>query len=213
MRLRAGWLGLGMLCLVSAALAYAVLVRTAWGQQADADATSAILDASGDVVGTAMAVLARPLVIIVLAACLVVLLPLALARLRFGAAAAAVVVPATTIPAAYHLRDSVLTRPHLGVRGYEYNTFPSTHATTAIALLVAVLLLWPRPLDHGDLTRAGFVVSLVLIGNVTSYAHRPADVVGSLLLVCGATLVAVAVLGFRPPWPKPRRARRRSAPR
>jgi membrane-associated phospholipid phosphatase len=212
MRLRARWLGLGVLCLASAAIAYAVLVRTVWGQQADAVATSGILDGSGDVVGPAMAALARPLLIVALAGCLVVLLLLALARLRFGAAAASVVVPATTIPAAYHLRDSMLSRPHLGVRGYDYNTFPSTHATTAIALLVAVLLVWPRPLDHRDLSRAGFVVSLVLIGNVTSYAHRPADVVGSLLLVCGSTLIAVALLGFRPPRPRPRRALRRSAP-
>lgn len=212
MRLRARWLGLGVLCLIAAALAYAAMVRTRRGQQADAAVTTAIIEVCGDVLGAATSALARPLLIVALACLLAVLLPLALARLRWSAAAAAVVVPAISIPAAYQLREDTLTRPDLDVRGYELNTFPSTHAAAAIALLVAVLLLWPRPLDHRDLSRAGFVVSLIFVGNVTSHAHRPADVLGSLLLVCGAALVAVAVVGFRPPRPRRRRAQRRCAP-
>jgi membrane-associated phospholipid phosphatase len=212
MRLRARWLGIGVLCLAFAAIVYAVTVHTRIGQQLDADAMTAILGVCGGAFGRAIAALARPLLIIALGGCLIVLLPLALARLRFAAVAAAVLVPAASIPAAYHLRDVWLTRPDFGVRGYDDNTFPSTHAATAIALLVSTLLLWPRPLDHRDLSRAGFVTSLVLLGNVTSYAHRPADVLGSLLLVCGATLFAVALVGFRSPRPRRRHARQRSAP-
>lgn len=212
MRQRARWLGLGLASLAAGMLAYAVLVRTRPGQALDADLMSAILGAVPGPVGAALASLARPLLFYVLVPVVALLALLALARGRWAAALAASVVAALPAPVSLHLREHVLTRPELGIRGYDYNTFPSTHAAAAFGLLAALLLVWPRPVDRGDVSRAAFVAALVLLGNVTSYAHRPADVLGSLLLVCGVVGLTVAVLGFRPATPRRRRARPRSSP-
>jgi membrane-associated phospholipid phosphatase len=212
MRQRARWLGLGLASLAASVLAYAVLVRTQPGQALDADLMSAVLGAAPGPVGTALAALARPLLFYVLVPLVGLLALLALARGRWAAALAAAVVAAAPAPISLYLREHVLTRPDLGVRGYDYNTFPSTHAAAAFGLLAALLLAWPRPVDRGDVARASFVAGLVLLGNVTSYAHRPADVLGSLLLVCAVAGLTVAVLGFRPARPRRRRARRRSSP-
>jgi membrane-associated phospholipid phosphatase len=212
MRQRARWLGLGLACLAASALAYAVLVRTSPGQALDADLMTAVLNALPGPAGAALAVVARPLLFYVLVPLVAVLTLLALARGRWAAALAATVVAATPAPLSLHLREHMLTRPDLDVRGYDYNTFPSTHAAAAFGLLAALLLVWPRAADRGDVSRAAFVAALVLLGNVTSYAHRPADVLGSLLLVCAVTALTVAVLGFRPATPRRRRARPRSSP-
>lgn len=213
MRQRARWLGLGLVSLAASVLAYAVLVRTRPGQELDADLMSAVLGAAPGPVGAALAALARPLLFYVLVPVVGLLALLALARGRWAAALAAAVVAAAPAPASLYLREHELTRPDLGVRGYDYNTFPSTHAAAAFGLLAALLLVWPRAADRGDVSRAAFVAALVLLGNVTSYAHRPADVLGSLLLVCAVTALTVAILGFRPATPRRRRARRRSSPR
>lgn len=212
MRQRARWLGLGLASPALTAITYAVLVRTLPGQAVDADLMTAILNATPGPVGAALAALARPLLFYVLVPLVVLLALLALARGRWAATLAATVVAATPAPLSLHLREFVLTRPDLGVRGYDHNTFPSTHAAAAFGLLVALLLVWPRPVDRQDLSRASFMAAVVLLGNVTSYAHRPADVLGSLLVVAAIAWVAVAVVGFRPVTPRRRRARRRSSP-
>lgn len=212
MRQRARWLGLGLASLASSVLSYAVLVRTRPGQALDADLMSAVLGAVPGPVGAALASLARPLLFYVLVPVVAILALLALARGRWTAALAAAVVAGAPGPISLHLREGVLTRPDLGVRGYDYNTFPSTHAAAAFGLLAALLLVWPRPVDSGDVSRASFVAALVLLGNVTSYAHRPADVLGSLLLVSAVAALTVAALGFRPARPRRRRALRRSSP-
>lgn len=212
MRQRARWLGLGLASLALTVITYAVLVRTLPGQAVDADLMTAILDATPGQVGAALAALARPLLFYVLVPLVVLLCLLALARGRWAATVAAVIVSATPAPLSLHLREYVLTRPDLGVRGYDFNTFPSTHAAAAFGLLVALLLVWPRPVDRQDMSRASFLAAVVLLGNVTSYAHRPADVLGSLLVVAAIAWVAVALVGFRPVTPRRRRARRRSSP-
>lgn len=212
MRQRARWLGLGLAALAASVIAYAVLVRTQPGQALDADLMTAILSTVPRPVGVALASLVRPLLFYALVPLVAVLTLLSLARARWAAALAATVVAAAPAPLSLHLREQVLSRPDLGIRGYDYNTFPSTHAAAAFGLLAALLLVWPRPVDRGDVSRAAFVAALVLLGNVTSYAHRPADVLGSLLVVGAITWVAVALVGFRPATPTRRRVRRRSSP-
>ncbi|MDV3296756.1 MAG: phosphatase PAP2 family protein [Brachybacterium paraconglomeratum] len=212
MRQRARWLGLALASLVAAVLAYAVLVHTRPGQLLDAEVWSAILDSTPTPIAEALAALARPLIFYVLVPLVATLVLLALARGRWAAAMAATLVAATPTPAALYLRENVLTRPDLGVRGYDHNTFPSTHAAAAFGLLVALILVWPGPVDRRDAGRVAFVAALVLLGNVTSYAHRPADVLGSLLLVGAVAFLAVAALGFRPATPRRPRVRQRSVP-
>lgn len=213
MAARVKWLGLGLLTTAVAILAYVVLVRTRPGQVVDAEVMSAILDTVPPPVGRALAALARPLIFYVLVPLVSLLTLLAVARRRWGAALAAVVMSAAPGPVCLQLREHVLTRPDLGVAGYDHNTFPSTHAGAAFGLLVALLLVWPRVPDHADVARASFVAALAMVGNVTSYAHRPADVVGSLLIVLALAWLAAGVFGVRPARPRRPRGLRRSSPR
>lgn len=91
---------------------------------------------------------------------------------------------------------SVLVRPAYSIVGYPENTFPSTHVSATAALLVAVWLLAPR--RPGWLSRAlGGATALVALGNVVGHAHRPSDVLGSLLLVA-AVVAAVRAIGGGP---------------
>lgn len=76
-----------------------------------------------------------------------------------------------------------LPRPlHGGGIGYVVNTFPSTHASATLALIVAAWWLVPR---RPAWLAAGFILvaGTVAIGNVVGHAHRPSDVLGSILLV------------------------------
>lgn len=76
-----------------------------------------------------------------------------------------------------------LPRPlHGRELGYLTNTFPSTHASATLALLVAVWWLCPRrPVWLTRLLCAA--AGVAALGNVVGHAHRPSDVLGSALLV------------------------------
>lgn len=213
MRRRARWLALCLLTIAAAVVAYAAMVWTSPGQRIDGQLATLILDLTPPVVGRALAALSRPYVLVGLGLAVAALLPWAVIRGCWADAGAALIIPATAIPAAYALRTAVLTRPDLISGGYLVNTYPSTHAAAAFSLLASALILWPKPLEVGDLTRAGFLAVVVGLGNVTSYAHRPADVLGSVLLAAGATALALATTGIRPGRPTPRRDLPRSAPR
>ncbi|UUZ44048.2 phosphatase PAP2 family protein [Janibacter limosus] len=93
----------------------------------------------------------------------------------------ALLVPLVSIPLARWLRVS-LPRPD---HGYSYvdNTMPSTHATVVVAAVVAVAMMWPsqRPAWLGWCL--GGVVAMACPGNVVGHAHRPSDVLASVLLV------------------------------
>jgi membrane-associated phospholipid phosphatase len=90
------------------------------------------------------------------------------------------------------LRDEVIERPDLGTAGYAHNTFPSTHACAGFALIGLGLLLWPKVPGLVTLAVAALLAGLVALGNIAGYAHRPVDVLGSLLLAVTAILLAYA---------------------
>lgn len=100
---------------------------------------------------------------------------------RWAVVAGALLVPLVSIPLARWLRVS-LPRPD---HGYSYvdNTMPSTHATVVVAAVVAVAMMWPsqRPAWLGWCL--GGVVAVACLGNVVGHAHRPSDVLASVLLV------------------------------
>lgn len=112
---------------------------------------------------------------------------------RRRVAAAALVLLGSTLLS--WLLKALLMRPEYGVAGYPDNSFPSTHASATMALIAAVLLLAPQhpPWVDRGLAAAGVVV---VIGNVVGHAHRPSDVIGSLLLV-GLVTGAVRATGAR----------------
>jgi membrane-associated phospholipid phosphatase len=99
------------------------------------------------------------------------------------------------VPLGPYLRDELLSRPRFDEEPFPLNSLPSTHATAAAALTVAVLLLWPCPRPWWLFNAAGVVLLLVAIGNVVSQAHRPSDVVASFLLVGALAAGALALVG------------------
>lgn len=213
MRQRVRWLGLGLASLAAACLWYAASVHTWLGQWVDAELTGSILTAFPGALGDALGALARPLLLFVLALVVAGLAVLALSRRRWAAVLAAAVTAGLPAALSPYLRQDVLTRPDLGVSGYAYNTFPSTHASAAFGLLAALLLVWPRDPDRPDVSRAAFLAALVMVGNVSSHAHRAADVVGALLLTCAIAWLAAATFGFKPARPRRQHVRPRSSPK
>lgn len=104
-----------------------------------------------------------------------------LARGRWAVVAAALLVPLISIPLARWLRVT-LPRPD---HGYSYvdNTLPSTHAAVVVAAAVAIAMMFPseRPASLGWCL--GGVAAVACLGNVVGHAHRPSDVLASVLLV------------------------------
>lgn len=125
------------------------------------------------------------------AAVVAVLGLVALVRRRWRDLVAAVLVAAGTVGVAVGVRE-LLERPDLGGFGYAHQTFPSGHVAVVGGLGVAAWLLWPWPSSRPVAGWTGLVVTAVAaLASVVTYAHRPSDVVGSLL-VAAAAAVAVS---------------------
>ncbi|MFV2144746.1 phosphatase PAP2 family protein [Isoptericola sp. G70] len=185
----------GAACAVGCALVYLVSVHTAPGRGADEWLRLRV------VVGLdwfePVGELLRRVFPLLLAAVVVMLGVLALVRRRWAAVTTALLVVAVSTVAAYGLRQ-VLDRPGAGTGlsgGPDVNTFPSTHVAATTALVLAVVLLWPREPTPAVLTGAAFLVVAAALGSVVNHAHRPGDVVGSVLLVAAVTATALGVLG------------------
>jgi hypothetical protein len=161
-------------------------VRTSWGQHLD----DGLLERfhSGDLVVRLVASAVRSGIPLALS---VVVARLCLVAWRAGRRHAVMVVGSVllvTVVLSPLLRDVLLTRPDLGTD--EHNTLPSNHMAFSTALAGAVVVLrwcgarWAglRQADGAGLDRrvgAGLAALLVVeaVVNVTTYAHRPADMV------------------------------------
>lgn len=117
----------------------------------------------------------------VAAVALVVVGAVALLRRWWARVAMAATVVLVSVPASLWLRES-LPRPD---HGYSYveNTLPSTHVTLVAAAAVAILLMWASRRPEWLPGALGILVGLTCVGNVVGHAHRPSDVVASVLLV------------------------------
>lgn len=172
-----------------------LFVALGWGlghvskaARVDGVLTSAVLDYLPSAPRRGLDELARPLVIVALAPLAVVLALLAVVRRAFRRVLAAVLIAVVSPVLALGLP----LRRVLGVSGDHY---PSDHATTALALLVAVVVLWPSPVGRRGLLVAAAVGVATALGNVTWYAHRVGDVVGAVLLVASVSGVAFTLTG------------------
>jgi len=165
---------------------------TVAGQQADAGAFRTLAplhDAGRDLAGA----LRRGLPV-ACAAVVAVLGVVALVRRAWRDVLAAVVVVLGTVGIALGLRE-VLVRPDLGGYGYAHQTFPSGHVAVVGGLCVAIWLLWPWPTSRTAAGWAGLgVTSVAALASVVTYAHRPSDVVGSLLVAAAVTVAVVWLL-------------------
>lgn len=189
---------LGLACWVAFAIVLVVAVRTRPGQRLDELLFGVVLNTIPPDVRLALDGFARRWAIVVLAPLTAVLAVTALLRRRRRGAVLALLLPVVLAPVTLWMRDAGVVRPALGVGGYAHNTFPSVHAAAVFSLLAGILAVWPARLKRWHLAVLGGTAALAGLGNVAWYAHRPADVAGSLLLVAGATLCGWAVLDPRP---------------
>lgn len=181
-------------CIAAAAAAVAFVVtgivttRTGAGVAADDTVRGWVLDGLPVLLRQGLDRLARPLAIVALAPGLAVLALLALVRRSWRRAVVGVAVPALATLAAFELR----VHDAFGAGG---DGFPSDHAIVGMSLLVGAAVLWPRPLGRRALLVVAAATFAVGLGNVTWYAHRPRDVVGSALLVVAVAAATIAVAG------------------
>lgn len=172
---------------------YAGAVLWEPGQRLDDEVFGRVLQLGDGPVSTVLPGVARrllPLALIVA----VVMCAVGVRRHRGGrqiGAAAVLVVGSVVISRL--LREPVLWRPvHGEGYGYPANTFPSTHMTLVMALVVALwLLVRQRPVWLAPVL--GLVVLVAMVGNVVGHAHRPSDTLGSVLLVGAMTGVAYGI--------------------
>ncbi|MCL2092308.1 MAG: hypothetical protein FWH11_14095 [Micrococcales bacterium] len=163
-------------------------VRTAWGQRLD----DGLLERwhSTDLLVRLAAGAVRswiPLVLVVVVAWLSRVAWRAGRRRVVWVVGSVLLVTAGLVPL---LRDVLLTRPDLGAGGH--NTLPSNHMAFSTALVVAVVVLHRCGARWAGLHQAagaapgvdrktGAVLAALLVVeavvNVTTYAHRPADMV------------------------------------
>ncbi|WP_265523554.1 phosphatase PAP2 family protein [Oerskovia flava] len=170
-------------CAAALVALWAATQLTAVGQEVDAGTfrrVSWLHDAWGEGAGHVRSSL--PVVAAVVVAVLGVL---AAARRAWRDLAVAAVVVVSSVGAAEAVQRLVV-RPDLGGYGYAHNTFPSTNVAAVAALCVAAWILWPRSGRVALLVGAGVALLAALVSVVT-YAHRPSDVVGSLLLVAAVS--------------------------
>ncbi|MGH1561892.1 phosphatase PAP2 family protein [Mumia sp. DW29H23] len=180
---------------------YGGAVLTGEGQVVDASAFTGV--ARFDTVGVDPAGALREVAPLLALVVVVVMAVAALRRGRSRDVAAAVVIVGASFVAARALK-AVLDRPYLGDNGYLDNTFPSGHAAGLTALLVAAVVLAPPSARTARLSVVLATVAAVGgYASVVSYAHRPSDVVGAVLVVAVVATVTVAVFGVDGPrgWP------------
>ena len=128
------------------ALTYVVMVRTARGQAVDVRVFRLVFGLVPDGWPVELVTaFARAAAVGALALVATVLGVAAVGRRAWAALTAAVLTLATAVALGPYLRDEVLSRPRFTDETFPLNSLPSTHATAAAALTVAVVLLWPRP--------------------------------------------------------------------
>ena len=182
-------------------LCYVVMVRTAAGQAADVRLFRLVFGiVPAGVPAELVTGFARAASVVVLAGGAAVLGIAAMGRRAWAALVAAVLTVGVSVALGAYLRDEVLTRPRFTDEPFPLNGLPSTHATAAAALTVAVVLLWPRHRPWWLVNTAGVVLLVVAAGNIVSQAHRPSDVVASFLLVGAVACGSLALAG--PPGPR-----------
>jgi membrane-associated phospholipid phosphatase len=175
---------------------YLLMVGTAAGQAADVRIFWFVFGlVPGGSAAELVAAFARGASVVVLAVVTTVLGVAALGRRAWPALLAAVLTVGASVTLGAYLRDEVLTRPRFTDEAFPLNSLPSTHATAAAALTVAIVLLWPGHRPWWLVNTAGVVLLLVAAGNIVSQAHRPSDVLASFLLVGAVAGGALALAG------------------
>ncbi|MDP8908964.1 MAG: phosphatase PAP2 family protein [Chloroflexota bacterium] len=185
-RVTVAWLvGVCVVCAALFAATYVLAVHTTRGRVLDGaslrGASQSRSRVTSAVEGLLDAVSATSLVVAI-----VIIAMIALLRLRRDLALAAVVVIVGSTVTAQVLKRYLLTRPDLGIHETTpatLNSLPSGHATVALSVVVALVLVLPvrlRPAAAG----AGVVyAALTAFATLSAGWHRPSDGVAAFLLV------------------------------
>ena len=173
---------------------YLVAVRTASGQKIDDRAFQLLFSMAPHSMITVLTWFARGVVIAVLALLVSLLAFAAVGRGAWRAVVASILITGLTAATTTLLRDDVLRRPRFTDEAFPQNSLPSTHVSVACALVVAAVVLWPRPRPWWLVNTAGAVVLLAALGNVLGQAHRVSDVVASVLLAGAVSGLSLAVM-------------------
>lgn len=175
-----------------ALLAWFVL-RTGTGQRWDDGAMSTVV-AGRDARLTVLSLLGRVsigAIVVVAVACVL----LALVQGRLAAAGAALLVLAGANITTQVLKHGVLERADGFVQAP--NSFPSGHTTVVVAGVAALVLVAPRVVRPLVVLVGAFAGTLTATSTVVAGWHRPADVIGSVLVVLVWTAAASLLLGGR----------------
>jgi hypothetical protein len=114
------------------------------------------------------------------------------------------------------LKLELLSRPDLldNARGTSNNSYPSGHATVAMSVAVAAILVVPQRWRGGTaLVGLGFAVT-VGVATVTTGWHRPSDVGSGFAVAVGwGAAAALVLVGWRGTGVRAPRVRHRPPPR
>lgn len=195
---------LAVVCAALLVVAYAVMVRTSLGQEIDDTALegrttrASVIHATDDLLNT--------ISVTSLAVAGVAIMAIAVARRRLHLAVVAVVAVGGANLVTQLLKRS-LPRPDLfaGPESLGGPSFPSGHATVAMSLAVALVLVVPARWRAATAVLGFGYAVLVGTGTVTAGWHRPSDVVGAYLVAIGSgALGAMAVIIWRGATPSRR---------
>ena len=204
-------LGAAFACVVAFVLLLGAAYWTAAGRFADGaalDGFRAVDHGRIDGAARVLASLADPVAFLILVAG-VLWLALALGRPRHAAAAALLLGGANLTT---HLLKPLLAHPRGG--GFDVHmsaaAFPSGHATAAMSLALALVLVTPRELRRPAALVGGGYALAVSISLLVAGWHYPTDVVGGFLVATAWCLGALAALrASQRRWPVPGHARGR----
>lgn len=139
--------------------------------------------------------------VVVLGGVAVLIVAIAVVRRRLALGVMALVLLAAPLVVAQLLKLYVLDRPSTGDRFgvASHNSFPSGHASAAMAVLVALAIVLPRRFRLTALVTGGMGVAWVSAAAVALGWHRLSDTVGGCLLVAAVTCAGAAVVSARRP--------------
>ena len=138
----------------------------------------------------------RSLGVVSVAAGTLILMTIALVRRRPRLALVTALTVAGSLLVSELMKQLILDRPDLlgSATYHRHNTFPSGHATAAVAVAAGLVMVAPRRLQ-GKVGIAGAIyAAAVAYSTLFTGWHRPSDVAGSAAIVLAVGAAAAAVL-------------------
>lgn len=127
------------------------------------------------------------------AAALLICAVLAMVQGRIHLAVAAAVIIAGANVTTQVLKRNILERPDLGFT--TLNSLPSGHTTVVTSVVLATLLVAPRPLRTLFTVAGSFAVTLTGASTVVAGWHRPGDIIAALAVCLVWASVVAAFVG------------------